>query len=557
MRNLLQNKGIQMNRIKKSIWLALWAVVFFSSGAVLAEESNSIGGIAPDADKVIKQVAQYYKGLRSFRVSVATSTTIHQASIKQYNQDVFSLTMQRPNRLAMVLQHGLSSPTVIANSKQTYVYQPMMGQYLYLETPADFAGFFQRGNDAGETLRSTIPLLDALLADTPYESIIRDILSATYLGRSDIDTISCHHLRFTQKQIDWDLWIEAAEAPRLRRIAPDLTRLLNEARQFQPDQTPTQVRQEWNFTDWKTNTEVADDVFQATPAPGAQEVLGFDRPGEEPQHPLVGQAAPNCNFELLDGTPVQLAQHRGKQIVVLEFWATWCGPCRYALPFVAAAANKYKDQNVVFYAVDQNEDPQKITSFLEKAKLKVTVAIDKSSQAAGRYGVSGIPHTVLIDKEGTVQSVHVGAPNDKGARIERELAALVAGKNLALKPLAAGTCDLTCKSATFSPAPVKVGEKVTFSCVLANSGTGAISPGRFLVLLLVDGREVYSAPVNVEIPAGGETRYNVDAANWYLQLLSASTHNYRLRVDPDNRITETDESNNALEGIFEVTPADH
>src|SRR3954466_1024463 len=124
--------------------------------------------------------------------------------------------------------------------------------------------------------------------------------------------------------------------------------------------------------------------------------------GGEPAHELVGKASPVFTAPLLDGGEVRLEDELGKNVIVLDFWATWCGPCVKALPTVASVTREYRDRGVRFYAVDQGEDADTIRSFLKERQLEVTVALDADGEIGNRYKVQGIPQTVIIGRDGKV-----------------------------------------------------------------------------------------------------------------------------------------------------------
>ena len=132
---------------------------------------------------------------------------------------------------------------------------------------------------------------------------------------------------------------------------------------------------------------------------------------------------------------MSLSAHKGKQIVILDFWATWCGPCVKGMPITQKVAKQYASKGVVLYAVNLKEDAKKIRAFLNKQKLKLNVLLDSKGTIAKNYGVSSIPMLVLIDKDGTVQKVHIGFSNSLESALKRDLDALVAGKKIA-KPAA-------------------------------------------------------------------------------------------------------------------------
>ena len=79
---------------------------------------------------------------------------------------------------------------------------------------------------------------------------------------------------------------------------------------------------------------------------------------------LIGQEAPNIELAQLDGEPFKLSDHLGKGVIVLDFWATWCGPCIQAMPEVMAAVASFEDQPVTLVAVNQQESTGKVKKFL-------------------------------------------------------------------------------------------------------------------------------------------------------------------------------------------------
>jgi thiol-disulfide isomerase/thioredoxin len=153
----------------------------------------------------------------------------------------------------------------------------------------------------------------------------------------------------------------------------------------------------------------------------------------EASHPLVGQLAPQFTATLLDGSPFDLAQQQGK-IVILDFWATWCGPCREALPTLSEVAADYRDRGVVLFAVDLQETPAEIKPFLDQSGLDLTVVLDSDGAIAKQYLVEGIPQTVILDQQGKVRFVHVGLSGDLRQRLSRELDELIAVSPAATVP---------------------------------------------------------------------------------------------------------------------------
>jgi thiol-disulfide isomerase/thioredoxin len=127
--------------------------------------------------------------------------------------------------------------------------------------------------------------------------------------------------------------------------------------------------------------------------------------------PLLGKDAPGFKIPLLDGGDFDLAQEKG-HIVVLDFWATWCGPCIETLPGLIDTVAGFPADQVKLIGVDQSESPEQVKRFLQARGWKLNVALD-AGQAVGRqYGADNIPHTVVIGQDGKVAWVKTGESPD-------------------------------------------------------------------------------------------------------------------------------------------------
>ena len=161
--------------------------------------------------------------------------------------------------------------------------------------------------------------------------------------------------------------------------------------------------------DWKKVDNIDDQLMEVFGGPDASSPppSGDSRRGGSPSHPMVGQAAPEFELPDLSGKMVSLASLKGKT-VILDFWATWCGPCKQGLPILMEIAKSRAADNVVLWSVDMGEPATKVQQFLERSKWDLNVMLDQKNQVAKKYGVRGIPHTVVIGPDGIVQLVEIG-----------------------------------------------------------------------------------------------------------------------------------------------------
>ncbi|RHW36053.1 thiol-disulfide oxidoreductase ResA [Neobacillus notoginsengisoli] len=127
----------------------------------------------------------------------------------------------------------------------------------------------------------------------------------------------------------------------------------------------------------------------------------------ESQKASVNFQAPNFNLKTLDGNVLELKKLRGKAVLI-NFWATWCEPCKKEMPDIQEAYNQYKDQNFEIIGVGFQESEISINNFIQNYHLSFPVVIDKSGEVINAYSVRFVPTSVFIDSEGTIKRTYEG-----------------------------------------------------------------------------------------------------------------------------------------------------
>lgn len=138
----------------------------------------------------------------------------------------------------------------------------------------------------------------------------------------------------------------------------------------------------------------------------------------------VGYSAPDFEMEDLAGDPVKLSDYRGK-VVVLNFWATWCGPCRIELPILKGLPDKHSPDELVVLAVDLGEERDDVARFAVENDLQFIVLLDPQRKVGNAYRARTIPTTYVIDADGVIQYRRVGPllPNELDLTIRPLIAA--------------------------------------------------------------------------------------------------------------------------------------
>ena len=142
------------------------------------------------------------------------------------------------------------------------------------------------------------------------------------------------------------------------------------------------------------------------------------QPGGPAQGPQVGKLAPDFKLENLDGQSVSLSDFRGKPVLI-NFWASWCGPCRAEMPYIQQIYEEWSDKGLEVLAIDIGESSSKVKEFLQSQGLSIPVLLDTEKNVAQEYNITGIPTTFFIDKDGIIQEKVIGAFPSKGAIEER------------------------------------------------------------------------------------------------------------------------------------------
>src|SRR5262249_30887280 len=144
------------------------------------------------------------------------------------------------------------------------------------------------------------------------------------------------------------------------------------------------------------------------PHPSADEIRtasrGYERPGQ-----WINRTAPDFELRLLDGTSVKLADHIGKEVVILNFFATWCGPCRQEMPELARFQALHATDGVLLLGIDSREKHAVVEQFVHDLSIEFPIALDEAGDVGKLYDVDAFPTTVVIGADGQVKSYETGA----------------------------------------------------------------------------------------------------------------------------------------------------
>ncbi len=138
------------------------------------------------------------------------------------------------------------------------------------------------------------------------------------------------------------------------------------------------------------------------------------------------QLAPMTQVSLPDvkGGAASLSDFKGK-VVLVDFWASWCGPCRQSFPWMNQLQDTYRAEGLEVIAINLDQEAELAKAFLQDVPAQFTVLLDTDAQLPGEYGVIGMPSSYLIDRNGKIRAQHIGFHSDRVKDYEDTIKALL------------------------------------------------------------------------------------------------------------------------------------
>ena len=350
-----------------------------------------------DAEALLRRTAQTYRGAQSFLFVAAESTVTASGDQRRETKDFVLTAKHQDGRTRVEFDNGREGGAAVYDGRDSWVYLPRAKRFAKLKAATEVqAGGFNFGAIRTRFINR-------------YQAVDERIIEARITGSEAIRLqdreASCQKVEISynpppglrEGEIDRIYWIETSTALIVRErsiasmIAPNSTQKVT-------------VTQDLEFQAATTEDDLDSGLFQFVPPPGAQRVESFvdDAPAGEP----VDMEAPDLTLESFAGVEVQLTKLRGK-VVLLDFWATWCGPCRYDMPHVQRLHEEFSDDGLVVYGVNA-EQVAVAKSYLDENSYSFGQLKDARMRAARLFHVRAIPTFVVIDRQGRISSYFQG-----------------------------------------------------------------------------------------------------------------------------------------------------
>lgn len=358
------------------------------------------------ARTLLRRVSSHYRSASSYlfegQVDIRMTMTGREAKV----EIPFTLAAMKPARMRTEMVSSAISMVAVCDGQHVYNYMPRLNQY----TRRDASALAAIGDSLG--------LAQALATGTPLErpvSLATGLREARFLGTQTMRvgdrSVRCQvveaqygvvpgrHLAISPNRV----WIDVAR----RLVVRDSVQTLSVA--ASGDTVTTE--QVTTFHRSVVDEMLPESLFTFRPPAGAELV---DQPHEAPS-PLVGKAAEQFTLVDLAGYPRTLSTLRGK-VVLLDFWATWCAPCRREMPNIAKLHRELESKGLAVVAVNVAEKPEVVSAFMTKNAYDLTVLLDPDGKVASLYGANALPTLVVIDREGNVASHLIGLRSESEVR---------------------------------------------------------------------------------------------------------------------------------------------
>ncbi len=395
-----------------AVWVLTGLLVDLAPAQAPATQQGA-SQVSPEARAVLDQVQEAAGKLKSLEMSGSVFSNFDVAGRKQEQTQKFTAAYLAPDKFRNEMNNELLTG---GTGSKVYVYDEKASVYLIMDAPKGKVAPGDVPQPMGQILSMQNPFLIVLVSHASLQDLWREPRTVVRLADTPLGGSSYETIQFVDAQNRPGVILLVDPRTHLpRQVKFDLTKAL-EARGAKDVKSASIV------VDYQTMTPdaaVEEASFAWTPPAGAKDAS--KEKDDSPAMGMVGKPAPDFKLTSLDGKQtVSLADLKGS-VVVLDFWATWCGPCVRSLPTLDEVYRQNKEAGVKVFAVNIKEEPAAVRAFVEAKKLSVPVLLDKDGAVAQKYMAQAIPETVVIGKDGQVRLVLVGAGPDNERKIRGEI----------------------------------------------------------------------------------------------------------------------------------------
>jgi peroxiredoxin/outer membrane lipoprotein-sorting protein len=372
--------------------------------------------ISPAAQSTLDAIGKAYHDAKSLSLIGKISLDFDAGGEQKHESADFIASFAAPNQFRHEIKDDV---LIVSTGEKLFAYLPEKNQYVSVDAPKAPVDPKDLSESISTLLASQNPVLLMTISQDPIVQLTGGAKNVAQADDVKLGDIAYNVLTFQKDDHGYRVLVDPG-THLIRQMRIDRKTEI-EKRGVEDVKTADVT---FDYLTTTTGEAPAAELFAWSPprdATVAKEEEAADSPGGSATA-LEGKPAPDFKLTGIDGTAVALADLKGS-VVVLDFWATWCGPCVASLPHIDQINSDFTEKGLKVYAINLEEPKAAVQKFIVSKKLTLPVLLDTDGSIAKKYLANAIPETVIIAKDGNVKKVFVGFGGDEPLRhaIEEEL----------------------------------------------------------------------------------------------------------------------------------------
>jgi len=364
-----------------------------------------------DAMQLLNRVSKTYRGLASYEIKALVIEDQQWGEARQLSETPLIMAEDKPNKFRLESKHPYMGSMEVSDGTTTWLYAGMGHQYT--KKPANSA--------------PAVPD-DAPFMPANYVKHYRQLperASQPRLLREETLPLEGKDVLCAVVEVSFKPGIakgEGAGTAHILWIAKESALVLQEMWESTNDMmgVSSKTRTTVVYKMIHMNQPVSETLFTFTPPANAKEVDDLSLPGASARRTQTGKPGPNFSLATLEGKQISLGDFKGKT-VLLDFWATWCVPCRESTPMIEKLHADFSGKGLVTLAVNYGEDPDTVKGYLAHNPIALPNLLDQEKSVADLYKVSSIPAFIVISGEGKITYWSTGFGDDSESKLRAAL----------------------------------------------------------------------------------------------------------------------------------------
>jgi thiol-disulfide isomerase/thioredoxin len=371
----------------------------------------------PDPRELLHQSADAIKQYKSYEIKSTVSVTMRGGTVQSKLDMPSTVSVRRPDRMRVDSKSQAGGVTIVSDGEHTWILLTPLNEFIKRDAAA-----------APEEAAGKNGLLPRNLPDV--SKFVKTVqLHGEEILKVGPDHIACWVIETVYDIIDLpDQGLSIHDAVQSTWISKghhlNLQTMFHAKLSLPSVAVPVEMTQSTRTTSLRFNIDLPDSLFAFTPPDGATQTDDWTLPGVD-KPDVIGQRVPDLKAQSIHGDQIDLHALRGK-VVLLDFWTTWCVPCKREVPVLEKLHTEFHDSGLELVSINVDEEQAAVRDFVQSVGVPYPVVpLGSSNDLVSMLSVNAFPTVVLIDREGKIVSYEVGARGE--AALRSDLAKLGVG----------------------------------------------------------------------------------------------------------------------------------